>query len=275
MSANGVSPVLSGSTPAAMSPVPTTAAASADMPLDPHFRRQLQWVPVWAVGWVAAAAAAHQLWAWLFPAGLNAGPLIVLCAAMVLAAVIDGWAFKVPNWLTLPLILSGWLLGLCHDVGWVLDAGTGGLGSAVVATLLGFGLLLPMLVLRGVGEGDVKMQMGFAAWVGAYFGRGETTLAAGWAYRVPALEVVVGAFVCGALFGGLFGLAMMLLRRRGRDSAAMFAAIARDVQLLASGQVGQAVERAEDRRKAWVRLPYGIPLCVGYLFYLWLVLVIR
>ena len=29
-----------------------------------------------------------------------------------LAAIIDGWAFKVPNWLTLSMVVSGWLLGL-------------------------------------------------------------------------------------------------------------------------------------------------------------------
>ena len=40
-------------------------------------------------------------------------PLLVICAAMIVAAVIDGWKLKVPNWLTFPLVLSGWLLGLC------------------------------------------------------------------------------------------------------------------------------------------------------------------
>ena len=34
---------------------------------------------------------------------------------MIVAAVIDGWKFKVPNWLTLPLVLSGWAIGLLHD----------------------------------------------------------------------------------------------------------------------------------------------------------------
>src|SRR6478736_6693621 len=72
---------------------------------------------------------------------------------MILAAFIDGWALKVPNWVTLPLVLSGWMLGLLHDCGVAVDAGTGGLGMAVLGTLVGFLLLLPMLVIRGVGEG--------------------------------------------------------------------------------------------------------------------------
>ena len=44
-------------------------------------------------------------------------PLMFVCAAMIVAAVIDGWKLKVPNWLTFPLILSGWLLGLLHNRG--------------------------------------------------------------------------------------------------------------------------------------------------------------
>ncbi|MCS7272141.1 MAG: prepilin peptidase, partial [Gemmataceae bacterium] len=80
--------------------------------------------------------------------------------------------------------------------------------------------------------------------------------------------------VCGALFGGVFGLAMILLRRRFRDNAAMFHAMANDLLLLAQGQMQQMTQHAEQRRSRWVRLPYGIPLCVGFLFYLWVVLIV-
>ena len=41
-------------------------------------------------------------------------PVLVVCAGMIAAAVIDWWKFKVPNKLTFPLILSGWLLGLLN-----------------------------------------------------------------------------------------------------------------------------------------------------------------
>lgn len=252
------------------SPVAVTQTESG---LDRELGRQLSRVPLWALLWLLAAVLAHHVWQWFWPEGLNAGPLLVVSFGMILAAIIDGWAFKVPNWLTLPLILSGWLAGLCHTLGWSIDAGTGGLGISLLATLLGFGLLLPMLILRGVGEGDVKMQMGFAAWMGAYFGTGDTTVAAGMDIRLHALGVVFWAFACGALFGGLFGLAMMLLRRRFRDNAQMFQAMAHDLLLLTQGQLHQATVQAEQRRSRWVRLPYGIPLCVGFLFYLWLVLV--
>ena len=49
-----------------------------------------------------AAVVAHQVWAAVSPTGLNAGPLVVVCFGMILAAFIDGWALKVPNWVTLP-----------------------------------------------------------------------------------------------------------------------------------------------------------------------------
>src|SRR4029079_9510669 len=86
--------------------------------------------PLIAVAWAAAAYAAHLAWAAVGPADLpNFGPLVVLCFGMVLAAWIDGYAFKVPTWLTLSLTVSGWYLGLLHDLGVAVDAGQGGVGS--------------------------------------------------------------------------------------------------------------------------------------------------
>ena len=69
--------------------------------------------------------------------------------------------------------------------------------------------------------------------------------------------------------GGVFGLAMILMRRDFRKNAAMVAAIGKDVQLFMTGNRMEATGRAEDRRKQWVKLPYGIPLCVGFLGFLW------
>src|SRR5438045_1545120 len=97
-------------------------------------------------------------------------PLLFVCAAMVVAAVIDGWKLKVPSWLTLPLIISGWGLGLLHNCGLLEGTGIGGIGAALAGTFLGFALLLPVYAIGGMGAGDVKMQMGFGSWAGAYFG---------------------------------------------------------------------------------------------------------
>ncbi|MBA4067231.1 MAG: prepilin peptidase [Isosphaera sp.] len=255
-------------------PAPPRPPGTEHLGLDREFAAELARMPLLALPWVAAAALAHLAWAGVKPTGLNAGPLVVVCAGMVAAALVDGWALKVPNRITLPLILSGWVLGLLHDLGVGVDAGTGGLGSAVLGTALGFALLFPMLAVRGVGEGDVKMQMGFAAWVCAFFGSGGTTEAAGLGFRLHGLGVVLWAFVFGAVAGGLFGLAMILMRRQWAANAAILRGIGGDLKLFATGGAGEAVRRAEDRRRAWVKLPYGIPLCVGFLLYLGYVLVL-
>src|ERR1700740_647771 len=99
---------------------------------------------------------------------LSQWPLWFVCLAMVVAAVIDGWKLKVPNWLTFPLVLSGWALGLLHEFD--LLQGAGAIGASLAGTALGFVLLLPVYSIGGMGAGDVKMQMGFGAWIGAFYG---------------------------------------------------------------------------------------------------------
>src|SRR5919198_6163026 len=101
---------------------------------------------------------------------LNHWPLWFVCLAMIVAAVIDGWKLKVPNWLTFPLVLSGWALGLCHNCGLLGSTGEGGLGASLATTALGFALLLPVYAIGGMGAGDVKMQMGFGGWIGSFYG---------------------------------------------------------------------------------------------------------
>jgi prepilin peptidase CpaA len=251
--------------------------------IDRAFVMQMARMPLFAVLWVGAAAVAHQVWAAIWPNGLNAGPVVVICFGMILAAFIDGWALKVPNWITMPLILSGWALGALHDFGAPVDSGTGGFGLAVLGTFLGFVLLFPMLAIGGVGVGDVKMQMGFGAWAGAFFGTGATTAAA---FRttvdgVPVdgaalhgLGVVFWAFCFGAIVGGAFGLIIILIRRKFGENAGIVREIFSDLQMFGTGQVSAASQRARDRRSRWVKLPYGIPLCVGFLLYLLYVLVL-
>ena len=242
-------------------PNPTANSTGEPLGIDRAFALQMARMPLLALGWVAASFVSFQVWAMFAPEGTNYGPLVIVCAGMILAAFIDGWALKVPNWVTLPLVLSGWMLGLLHDCGVTGDGGTGGLGVAMLCTALGFILLFPMLVIRGVGEGDVKMQMGFAAWAGAFFGSGEVS-------GLPGLGVVFWAFAFGAVIGGAFALIMILIRRQFRQNATMFAEIMTDLQMFASGQGGKAMNRAQERRQRWVKLPYGIPLCVGFLLYL-------
>ena len=245
----------------------TPALADDSLGIDRAFVLQMARMPALALVWVAAAVASHHVWAALWQDTLNGGPLVVISFGMILAAFIDGWALKVPNWITLPLVLSGWALGAMHDFGIAADAGTGGFGLSVLCTLLGFALLLPMLAIRGVGEGDVKMQMGFGAWAGAYFGTGATTAAVDGA-SLHGVGVVFWAFCFGAIAGGVFGLVIIFARRQWGQNAGIVREIFNDLQLFGTGQISAATKQAQERRSRWTKLPYGIPLCVGFLLYL-------
>lgn len=192
--------------------------------------------------------------AWLTP---GMWPIVFICLAMILAAVIDGWKLKVPNWLTFPLILSGWLLGILHGVVGLnqLDDGVGGFGASLACTALGFALLLPLYAIGGMGAGDVKMQMGFGAWVGSYYGMQD------------GLWIVLIAFVVGALVGGVIALGMMIVRGRfGHNFQNMRAIL---VSMITSGgSIATMADKGNEIRAREPKLPYGIPLCIGFVSYL-------
>jgi prepilin peptidase CpaA len=185
---------------------------------------------------------------------LTTWPLTVICAAMIVAAAIDGWKLKVPNWLTLPLIVSGWLLGLLNNFGLLEAAGfRGGIGAALVGTALGFVLLLPVYSIGGMGAGDVKMQMGFGSWVAAFYGTRD------------GLNIIWWSFVVAVLIGGVIGLAMIMLRGKFRQNLANTREILGD---LLKGSVEGAADSAGRRKPRMHLLPYGIPLCLGFVGYL-------
>jgi prepilin peptidase CpaA len=187
-------------------------------------------------------------------------PLWFICAAMIASAVIDWWQFKVPNRLTFPVILSGWAFGLLHTFGFqmVPGDGSGGIGASLAGTALGFALLLPMYAIGGMGAGDVKMSMGFGAWAGAFFGLEGGT----------CLWVIFYAFCAGAISGGVIALVMIAVRGQFRQNLQHTRAILFD--LATSGGIAAIAQKANERRPRWHRLPYGVPLCIGFVGYLWL-----
>jgi prepilin peptidase CpaA len=193
---------------------------------------------------------------------LSNWPLWFICVAMIVAAVIDGWKLKVPNWLTFPIILSGWLLGLSHDVGLLGEStGVGGFGASLVATLLGMALLLPLYAIGGVGGGDVKMQMGFGAWVGAFYGLNALPES-----HPGALWIIVYAFALAAVIGGVLALIMIFVRGQYQKNMENTRAILGD--LVSSTGVHDVADKAAKRKPSLHLLPYGIPLCLGFIAYL-------
>ena len=176
-------------------------------------------------------------------------PIHVICAGMIAAAIIDWWKFKVPNKLTFPLVLSGWVLGLANNFG--LEAGEGGIGAALAGTALGCALLIPVYAIGGMGAGDVKMTMGFGSWIGAFFG-------------IPdGMWIIVYAFCAGTIVGGVIACMMIVLRGNYRQNAQHVREIMGD--MFQSSGLGEIAEKANRRRSRWHRLPYGVPLCIGFI----------
>jgi prepilin peptidase CpaA len=187
-------------------------------------------------------------------------PVVVICIGMLAAAIIDWWKFKVPNKLTFPLILSGWLLGLANNCG--LGAGDGGIGSALLGTILGCALLIPVYAIGGMGAGDVKMTMGFGSWIGAFYGINNGA-------ETDGASIIFWAFITGVLVGGVIGLGMILARGQFRQNYHHLREILGD--MFKSKGIGEIADKANSRRPRWHRLPYGVPLCIGFLGYLaWL-----
>jgi prepilin peptidase CpaA len=189
---------------------------------------------------------------------LNHWPLTFVCVAMIVAAVIDGWKLKVPNWLTFPLVLSGWVLGLLHNFGWLEATGTGGLGASLTGAAFGFVLLFPVYAIGGMGAGDVKMQMGFGAWIGAFYGFDGIDGSPG------ALKIIWWAFALAVIIGGVLATGMIFVRGQFRRNLLNTKAILGDL----AGGVGNAAGKAADRKPRMHLLPYGIPLCLGFISYL-------
>jgi prepilin peptidase CpaA len=180
--------------------------------------------------------------------------VIILCAALVLAAVIDFWKLKVPNWLTFSLILTGWGLALLGGPEEFPLLSFGRFGASVTLTLVGFGLLLPVYMIGGMGAGDVKMQMGFGAWVGALYGLQE------------GFWILLAGFCLGAVVGGVIALGQMLWRGRLQQNWLNLNSILSDLRT--AGSVHEVAERAAQRKPHLQLLPYGVPLCIGFVFIL-------
>jgi prepilin peptidase CpaA len=239
---------------------PPAAPLADDLGLDRPFLMMLASVPFIAAGWMLAA--------WIGQRFSPVVPVVLLCGGMILAAVIDGVKFKVPNWLTLSMILGGWGLGALNSLGVKIGPGPidpslralfpadGGLSAAMLGSLVAFGLLFPVYAIGGMGQGDVKMQAGFGAWIGTLYGSTE------------GMWTIVYAVCAGYIVGGILGLLMIMLRGQVHRNLSNFKEIFTDLRLLLTAGPKASAQRAQQRRPTWHRLPYGIPLCIGFVGYL-------
>lgn len=165
-------------------------------------------------------------------------PVWLVAVVLVVAAIIDGAILKVPNWLTFPFILSGWIYGFG-------SGGAAGLGYSLLGTLVGMLLLLLLRNRGGMGAGDVKLLAGVGAWLGT--------------------SVTLYAFAATAIVGGLMAIAMIAWSGNWLKHYALALQIIHEWKTVK--QPGALAAIARERKPQMLLLPYGIPMAVGSILY--------
>jgi prepilin peptidase CpaA len=168
-------------------------------------------------------------------------PIWFVTVTLVVAAVIDGQQLKVPNWLTFPMIVSGWAYSLLLSP----YAGWEGLVYSLIGTVVGLLLLLPAYAIGGMGAGDVKLNAGIGAWVW-----GTTTFY---------------AFAVSAVVGGIIAIGMVVLQKKWDQHHGQFWMIWNEILTVKNPE--KLAEIAAERKPRMMLLPYGIPMAIGTIAY--------
>lgn len=197
----------------------------------------------------------------------------ILCVVLIVEAWIDFRQLKVPNKITLPMIVAGWLYALLR--GFFAPAGSGpvdmylwpfgpdfslpsgwadaayGLWCSFKLTILPAIPLFVLWTLGGMGAGDVKMQMGFGAWLVPIYGYDK------------AWDLAWMGFVFAAIVGGVISLIMIWWRGDFAQNKQNVQEIVGD--LFKAKDVQEIAAKAAERKPRMHLLPYGVPLCIGFL----------
>jgi len=126
--------------------------------------------------------------------GIEHIPLLVACAIMIVAALINYWTLNVPNWLSFTGIISAWLFGLLLSEEFI-ELTDGGIPSVMVSMLLGGIWLIPFYVTGWLGGGCVKMQAAFGAWLGCAYPIGKAAILISETTIVGAVLTTVAALL--------------------------------------------------------------------------------
>lgn len=157
---------------------------------------------------------------------------------LIVAAVIDGWMLKVPNWLTFPFIISGWVFSF-------VLFGMQGLGWSLIGTVVGLALLLPPYAIGGMGAGDVKLLAGVGAWM--------------WG------TATFYAFCATTVVGAVLAVGMVLYKKAWNKHYAQFNVIVNEIVSIRDTDRLAAI--AAERKSRMFLLPYGIPIAIGSILY--------
>jgi prepilin peptidase CpaA len=163
----------------------------------------------------------------------------------VVAAYIDGKELRVPNKLTFPMIIAGWIFsmvsyGMSGD-GWYM-----GLMWSLLGTAAGLCTLLPAYAVGGMGAGDAKMMAAIGAWV-------HTT-------------IVFYSFCVGTVVGGILAVIMIVSSGDVMKHYTQFWMILNEFQTVRDPE--KLAKIATERKTQMRLLPYGIPMAIGTVLYL-------
>lgn len=163
---------------------------------------------------------------------------------VIVAAWVDGRQLRVPNRLTYPMIVAGWIYSAISyqsaGQGWLT-----GLGWSLAGTAVGLATLLPAYSIGGMGAGDVKMMAGIGAWVHCM--------------------VTFYAFCVSAVVGAVLAVAMIVISGQGRKHWNQFLFITNEIMTIRNPDTLAAI--AAERKSSMYLLPYGIPIAIGTVIY--------
>lgn len=157
---------------------------------------------------------------------------------LVVAAVIDGLYLKVPNKITYPLIVAGWVYS-------TFSGGLPGLGWSLAATFFGLALLFGLHLIGGMGAGDVKLLAGIAAFV--------------------HIEHTWYIFVATTIVGAVMALIQIAMSGDWMKHWTQAQAILHEIVTVKNAD--KLYEISQERKPRMRLLPYGIPMTVAAIGY--------
>lgn len=169
-------------------------------------------------------------------------PIWIVTITLVVAAVIDGWKLKVPNWITFPMIVSGWIYSATCVAGYPWWEG---LLYSLFGTIVGLALLMPAYAIGGMGAGDVKLLAGVGAWI--------------WT------KDTLYAFAVSAIVGGVIAVIMVLVGKSWNKHQSQFWMICNEILTVKDPEKLATI--AAERKPTMMLLPYGIPIAIGTIAY--------
>jgi prepilin peptidase CpaA len=172
-------------------------------------------------------------------------PIWFVTITLIVAAVIDGFELKVPNWITFPMVISGWIYSAVFAHLHLGLAWYEGLGWSLAGTIVGLLTLLPLYSIGGMGAGDVKLMAGIGAWV--------------------HVTHTLWAFAISGVTGAVLAVLMVLYRRAWSKHSGQFLMIFNEIMTIKDPEQLSAI--AADRKSSMLLLPYGIPIAMGTIAY--------